>query len=349
MKPTQTPVYQFGIVALQIVGFIAAFFVLGFGELPILDGRGEPIALTAIGLASIGLWSHLAYRIWEKVPESSFHLSPREAAIGLVIPILNLYWFFRVFVGFARACRETTLADAHQDLEPNAIGVWPARIAVIFVLIPIPVVQWISSWVLIGRVGRAANILREPRDEHLSYSRVACSFAIGTAVSLLGATGWIVATNQMAPTFPDVDDPCECDVLISDVGMFGANSPGFYQETDPEAATEVAREIRRIYRDEMSPIINPLPLLQLEVPPALWTPDISEQTLRIEIGPPRRLGSRPTNIAFMALDDYIVFFSEAPGGPVVLDSDRTFDELLEAIDADDLDEDDVVDRTRRLP
>lgn len=346
MKPVQTPFYQIGIVLLQVLGFVAVFFHLGLGGLPLPGDHVDTVVLSIIGLASLGLWATLAYRIWQDVPESletGDKLSPKAAAIGLLVPIVNLYWLFRVFVGFAKLLKRSESVADSDEVVPGPVSLWLVRATLVSVIfVPLPVVQWILTWITVGRIGRAANDLRATSGQHHPYRRVVGWYAVGAAAVVFVATGWLVGSNLAAPDFPDFEEPCNCDIHLSEFGTFGADAPGFYAENNRQSATEATRQLRQLYHDEMEPTLNPLPLLKFEFPEQLQDREISEHVLQVEFGEKDRFGDRTGQyFSLHELDDHFIILSD--GGWHVLKSDLTFDEVVERVGVDELDEDSIPD------
>lgn len=351
MNPVQTSLYQVGIVGVQIALFVGAVFSIVVAGPTSLD---YIVSIAVIPLIFVGaiMWLTFVYKIWNSIPESFDGPSPTAAVIGLLIPVFNLYWIFRVFVGFARTVETYIMVEDSGELQKDDISSHLFMAAVIFQLLPIPVVQWLSAWKLIGQAGDAANTLRDTRGDEIPLSRISKIGGAVITVLLSAVLFHQMWTNIAVPDFPDIDDPCECDVMVSDEAFMTSSHPGFFHDEEDERAqqraTEAARTLGELYDIEMHPTWNIPAVLWLEATMRYRELESSDnRAIRYTSQPrtsvERHWASPPTAETFtlMEINDFLLLFHGDDRGRsnhYYLVSDLSMEEILERIDADEMSE-----------
>ena len=99
----------------------------------------------------------LVYKIWDSIRDGNPRMSPGKAVGFLFIPFFNIYWLFQVYPGFA--------TDYNNYLQQKGISAKPLSHGLmvamaIFILIFVPIVNWIVIAMGISALCNAVNALK---------------------------------------------------------------------------------------------------------------------------------------------------------------------------------------------
>ena len=130
--------------------------------LPAVIGSFElSLALLVVTLVAlvvgIVLLFRLVYGIWSRIQDEEASISPGLATGLLAIPIFNLVWLFVVFPGYAK--RYNSYVERHKLQSAPRLSVFLQVLSVIFFILPLPFLQWLVTYVAVGRLVEAANAL----------------------------------------------------------------------------------------------------------------------------------------------------------------------------------------------
>ena len=108
-------------------------------------------------VAGIVLLFSLVYQIWSRIQDEQVRLSPILAIALLIVPVFNLIWLFVVFPGYAS--RYNGYVERHDLHAAPRLSVALQVFFVLFLILPLPLLQWIFTYVAVGRLVDAANAL----------------------------------------------------------------------------------------------------------------------------------------------------------------------------------------------
>lgn len=117
------------------------------------------LVVTVIALLTgIFLTLKLVYRMWEAIQDEETRITPGLAVGLLFVPLVNVVWLFFVFPGYAAAYNDYV---ARHDLDSaprlsTALQVF----FVLLTIVPIPFVQWVVTYVAVGRLVDSVNSAR---------------------------------------------------------------------------------------------------------------------------------------------------------------------------------------------
>jgi hypothetical protein len=76
------------------------------------------------------------YRMWAAIYDRGMRISPGLAVVLLFVPVVNLFWIFRLYPGFVRSYNEQVEKNhtALPRLEPSAYQVFPTMLLISVIL-----------------------------------------------------------------------------------------------------------------------------------------------------------------------------------------------------------------------
>lgn len=97
-------------------------------------------------LVLVSVVSHLvlAYRMWSAIQDGYAKTTPLLAALLLLVPLLNLYWVFNVFPGFA--------ADYNRYVQRHHLDAKPISVNLVSAAMVVPVAGFFLWWVVLGQI-----------------------------------------------------------------------------------------------------------------------------------------------------------------------------------------------------
>ena len=108
----------------------------------------------------IALIFHLmfVYKFWKSIQDGHPRTTPGKAVGFLFIPFFNVYWLFQIYPGFA--------TDYNRYLQEKGIQARPLSQGLlvamaIFILISIPLVNWIVQIMAISKICDAVNAIKK--------------------------------------------------------------------------------------------------------------------------------------------------------------------------------------------
>lgn len=342
MKPFQTRLYQVAIVGLQIVPIL--YFVVAWTHLinGFRLGGYEPmqqlVVMTLLGSLglSVILWLSVIYQLWNSVPESIDGISPMQATIGFLVPVFNLFWIFWVVDRFARAGETYAKLEETSNLDDGDINRWLFGATIVFLLLPIPVIQWVLTWKMLGQAGNAANAMRGTRGEEMRLTHALVVTGAVTTALVGSALLYIAWYNTTVPDFPDIDEPCDCDVSVRfQVGHYHYSG----DEESHQRATEAARTLKEIYEEKMRPSWNSPAILWLELNPYSFDPDAQSDNRVLEYREPSQDRIRDIIHHSFNLTQTGRFIVLRDGRHrYYLESDLNMREILDRLEVDEMEE-----------
>ena len=136
-------VYQLGLYLMVVASALTAAVTTKL--LPLALGCWLPLAAAAV------LWLVFVYRMWSAIQDGQARISPGRAVGLLFVPLLNIYWIFRVLPGYA------TEYNAYLGRHGSAAP--PLSRGLILAAMLVPVANVVLWWIVIGRICRAVNAL----------------------------------------------------------------------------------------------------------------------------------------------------------------------------------------------
>ena len=114
------------------------------------------VTLIALVVGTVLLF-RLVYGIWSRIQDEEVRISPGLATGLLAIPLFNVVWLFVVFPGYAK--RYNSYVERHRLQSAPRLSVVLQVFSVILLILPLPVFQWLITYVAVGRLVEAANAL----------------------------------------------------------------------------------------------------------------------------------------------------------------------------------------------
>jgi hypothetical protein len=102
----------------------------------------------------------LVYKIWDSIRDGNPRMSPGKAVGFLFIPFFNIYWLFQVYPGFATDYNNY-LKQKGIQAPPLSQGLMTAM--AIFILLFIPLVNWIVQSLAISKLCDAVNAVKRAK------------------------------------------------------------------------------------------------------------------------------------------------------------------------------------------
>ena len=97
------------------------------------------------------------YKFWQSIQDGHPRTTPGKAIGFLFIPFFNIYWLFQIYPGFATDYNRY-IQEKGIPAKPLGQGLLTAM--VIFILVSIPVVNWIVQSMAISKICDAVNALK---------------------------------------------------------------------------------------------------------------------------------------------------------------------------------------------
>jgi hypothetical protein len=144
--------YILGLVGCGVLALV--FTVLA------LDPKTTEMAAAAPIPILIAMIVHLVfiYKFWKSIQDGPARMTPGKAIGFLFIPFFNIYWLFQVYPGFA--------TDYNRYIQEKGISAKPLSHGLlvtmaIFILISIPLVNWIVQTIAISKICDAVNAIQK--------------------------------------------------------------------------------------------------------------------------------------------------------------------------------------------
>jgi hypothetical protein len=142
---------------LTIVG--GGILALGFTVLA-MDPKTTEMALATPIPIAIAVIFHLMfiYKFWKSIQDGQARMTPGKAIGFLFIPFFNIYWLFQVYPGFATDYNRYIQA---KGIPAKPLGKGLLTVMAIFILISIPIVNWIVQSIAISKICDAVNAINK--------------------------------------------------------------------------------------------------------------------------------------------------------------------------------------------
>ena len=116
-------------------------------------------AITIVAfIVGVLLAGSLVYRMWGRIQDEEITRIAPGLAVGLLfVPFVNLVWLFVAFPGFAQRYNQYRLR--HDFVAAPRLSVALQVLFVVFVLLPVPIVQWAVTYAAVRRLVEATNAL----------------------------------------------------------------------------------------------------------------------------------------------------------------------------------------------
>ena len=190
---------------------------------------GAELAMASLALSLFGavVILCLVYRMWHEIEGEPTTISPRRAVTGLLVPLFNLYWVFRVVPGWAAAF------EAYQRAREVATGVsktWvkPNRsLLIAWVLASwVPGIGVLVACIAIRHIGR---VIDSPRLAASSFFRAtapgeSAESARPTLLLGLGGTYRGAAIPVDATGFVIGSDPAQAHLILAEASIKPAHA-----------------------------------------------------------------------------------------------------------------------------
>ncbi|MFO1464297.1 MAG: hypothetical protein U1F66_11020 [bacterium] len=144
---------------LYILGLVGSGILALVFTILAMDPKTTEMAAAVPIPILIALITHLAfvYKFWNSIQDGHPRMTPGKAIGFLFIPFFNIYWLFQVYPGFA--------TDYNRYIQEKGIQVRPLSQGLlttmaIFILISIPVVNWIVQAMAISKICDAVNAIK---------------------------------------------------------------------------------------------------------------------------------------------------------------------------------------------
>lgn len=100
----------------------------------------------------------MIYKMWQSIQDGSPRMSPGKAVGFSFIPFFNVYWIFQVYGGFATDYNRY-IKEKNRHAPELSRGLMIAM--VIFMLVSIPIVNWIVQAMAISKICDSVNALKK--------------------------------------------------------------------------------------------------------------------------------------------------------------------------------------------
>lgn len=145
------------ILAIVLGGILTIFFVL-LAMNPHTTEMAAAVPIPALVVMVFHMM--LVYKIWASIRDGNPRMTPGKAVGFLFIPFYNIYWLFQVYPGFATDYNRY-LAQKGIQAKPLSQGLMIA--VAIFILVSVPIVNWVVISIGISKLCNAVNAIRAAR------------------------------------------------------------------------------------------------------------------------------------------------------------------------------------------
>ncbi len=144
---------------LYILGLVGSGILALLFTILAMDPKTTEMAAAVPIPILIALITHLTfvYKFWNSIQDGHPRMTPGKAIGFLFIPFFNIYWLFQVYPGFATDYNRY-IQEKGIQARPLSQGILTAM--AIFILISIPVVNWIVQAMAISKICDAVNAIK---------------------------------------------------------------------------------------------------------------------------------------------------------------------------------------------
>jgi len=145
---------------LYILGLVGSGILALLFTVLAMDPKTTEMAAAVPVPILIAMIVHLVfvYKFWKSIQDGRPRMTPGKAVGFLFIPFFNVYWLFQVYPGFATDYNRY-IQEKGIQARPLSQGLLTAM--AIFILISIPVVNWVVQIMAISRICDAVNAIRK--------------------------------------------------------------------------------------------------------------------------------------------------------------------------------------------
>jgi hypothetical protein len=144
---------------LYILGLVGSGILALLFTILAVDPKTTEMAAAVPIPILIALIVHLVfvYKFWNSIQDGHPRMTPGKAIGFLFIPFFNIYWLFQVYPGFATDYNRY-IQEKGIQARPLSQGLLTAM--AIFILVSIPVVNWIVQAMAISKICDAVNAIK---------------------------------------------------------------------------------------------------------------------------------------------------------------------------------------------